>query len=66
MSTGRIIEHGDRFGKLTALRQVKTSRGSAWRCGCACGFSDVIVRAAQLHRGRVTSCLKCRKSDTSR
>jgi len=62
----RIIEHGDRFGKLTALKRVESKRsGETWRCGCVCGFSGLKVRAPDLHSGKVTSCLKCRTDSYS-
>lgn len=53
------LEHGERYGKLTVLKKIKTKRGIRYRCGCTCGNSDTIVRAAQLMKGRVTACLKC-------
>lgn len=53
------LEHGERYGKLTVLKKIKTKRGIRYRCGCTCGNSDTIVRAAQLMKGSVTACLKC-------
>lgn len=54
------IEHGERFGKLTVLRKLKSEkRGPRYVCGCACGFKNLIASANQLMRGRVKACLKC-------
>jgi hypothetical protein len=53
------FEKGEKYGKLTVLGKVKTKNGVRWRCGCACGFSGVLVRTNDLLKGRVTSCLKC-------
>lgn len=54
-----ILEHGERYGKLTVLTKIKTARGTKYRCGCVCGYSGVLLRAAQLMKGSVTACLKC-------
>lgn len=48
-----ILEHGERYGKLTVLTKIKTARGTKYRCGCTCGFSGVLLRAAQLMKGSV-------------
>ena len=53
------LQHGERYGKLTVLRKVKTSRGWQYRVGCVCGFTGTILRASQLMKGKVTACLKC-------
>lgn len=54
------LAHGDRFGKLTVLEKVKTKKGrTLYRCGCECGNSSRLVRAADLTKGRVTGCLAC-------
>ena len=54
-------QHGDRFGRLTVLGVVPSKkRENRYRCGCTCGFSNVLVRAIHLNSGRVTACLKCR------
>jgi len=57
------LEYGERFGKLTVLRKIKSKkRGPRYACGCTCGFQNVIVTANQLMRGRVKACLKCASS----
>lgn len=53
------LEHGERFGKLTVRERIKTKRGTRYICGCVCGYPNVIARAGQLMKGRVTACLKC-------
>lgn len=53
------LEHGERYGKLRVLRKVSTKRGIRYRVGCECGYSGMLLRAAQLMKGRVTACLKC-------
>lgn len=53
------LHHGERFGKLTVLKKVMTKRGARYRVGCTCGYSGMLLRAADLMKGRVTSCLKC-------
>lgn len=53
------LEHGKIFGKLTVLGTVKTKRGNRYRVGCECGYSGMLLRAAQLTKGSVTACLKC-------
>lgn len=49
------IEHGDRFGKLTVLREVAASRGQRFEVGCVCG-GRFKVRVSKLRKGEVTSC----------
>ncbi len=53
------LSHGERFGSLTVLKQIKTARGQRYLCGCECGFSGVIVSAGKLMKGTVKACLKC-------
>ena len=53
------FDHAERYGKLRVLAKVKTKNGTRWRCGCECGFSGLLVRATDLLKGRVKSCLKC-------
>lgn len=54
-----VLEHGERFGKLKVLSQVRTKRGIRYRVGCECGYSGMLLRAAQLMKGSVTACQKC-------
>lgn len=54
------IQHGERFGRLTVLKKLKTGRGTRYRVGCTCGYSGMLLRAAQLMKGSVTACLKCK------
>lgn len=54
-----VLEHGERYGKLRVLKQVRTKRGIRYRVGCGCGYSGMLLRAAQLMKGRVTACLRC-------
>lgn len=50
------LEHGERYGKLTVLRK----RGRRYRCGCECGFRQ-LVSAKALMSGRVKACDRCTK-----
>ena len=54
------LQHGERYGKLTVLTKVRTNRGWFYRVGCVCGYNGMLLRAAQLMKGSVTACLKCR------
>lgn len=49
------IEHGERFGRLTVLREVAASRGPRVEVGCACG-GRFKVRVSKLRSGQVTNC----------
>lgn len=56
------IEPGERFGKLLVLRRAKKKPGgrpALWVVGCDCG-SRFKARGADLRKGRVTACLKCK------
>lgn len=51
---------GNKYGKLTVLKQVpkprnKSIRGSWWLCNCECG-NEVIVRGNALKTGNTVSC----------
>lgn len=46
---------GDRFGKLVALRKVRTKNGSAWVCRCDCG-SEKMIAQGSLRQSNSTSC----------
>ena len=50
---------GQKFGKLTALRPIKTGNSVKWACLCDCG-NEATVYGYDLQRGRVVSC-GCRK-----
>lgn len=50
---------GMRFGKLTAIRYIKTGNSVKWVCRCDCG-NEVISYGYDLHRGRTVSC-GCKK-----
>lgn len=54
------LEHGERYGKLTVLKEVRTKRGTRYRVGCQCGYSGMLVKAKHLMEGRIGACLKCR------
>jgi hypothetical protein len=56
------LEHGEVYGKLTVLDRVHTKRGTRYRVGCTCGYSGMLLRAAQLMKGSVKGCLKCEGS----
>lgn len=56
MNAPVILEHGERYGKLTVLEKRPNGK---YRCGCTCGFSMVKARAKALTSGRVTSCRRC-------
>lgn len=46
---------GRRFGRLTALRRVRSSAKSKWRCMCDCR-NKVTVASTNLVTGHTTSC----------
>lgn len=48
---------GQRFGRLTAIREDESRRNGAvmWLCRCDCG-NEVLVRSSHLRRGGVVSC----------
>ena len=54
-----ILEHGERYGKLTVLRKTPSGK---YLVGCACGFSGIKVSAKKLMRGEVKSCRSCATS----
>jgi hypothetical protein len=56
-----ILEHGERYGKLTVLERVKSCdrRGGRYRCACECGYQGLVLRASQLMKGKVKACRKC-------
>ena len=56
---------GQRFGRLTAVERVGTtkSRQSLWECKCDCG-NEVTVLAYTLKSGRTTSCGCFRKEES--
>lgn len=63
MSEQPILEHGERFGKLTVLRRVKKNRsGQRYKCGCVCGSKDTVASATALMKGRITCCRACAQS----
>jgi hypothetical protein len=54
------IEHGERYGNLTVLEKViSRKRGPKYKCGCACGYQPIYLKARQLMKGEVTACLRC-------
>ena len=62
------MESGERYGKLTVLWALPKKRhgGTIYRCSCDCGYGNVKVRAAQLMKGKVKSCVKCANASSSR
>lgn len=54
------LEHGERYGKFTVIGRIKTKRGIRYRVGCTCGYQKTLLRAAQLMKGSVKACLKCK------
>lgn len=54
-----VLEHGERYGKLTVLRK----RGRRYSVGCECGFR-FLISAKKLMSGKVTACTKCTKAST--
>jgi hypothetical protein len=62
MANHRIDITGQTFGRLTALRYLRTQpNGAVWLCQCSCG-STVETRPAQLRSGNTNSC-GCLKSE---
>lgn len=57
MSTNQRIDiAGQRFGELTAIRQVRSTRhGAVWLCRCDCGETKE-VEGSSLRRGSVVRC----------
>lgn len=54
------LEHGDRYGKLTVLEQLRNYKGAIrYRVGCECGHSGMVVTVGALTSGRRTACVKC-------
>ena len=52
----RIPLEGQRFGWLTVIEHVGSSRdGSLYRCKCRCG-GEKIAASSMLKRGKVKSC----------
>ena len=50
---------GQRFGRLTAIRQVESIKGkTCWLCKCDCG-REKEIRTFYLRSGRVRSCGCC-------
>ena len=58
MRCGKDIDHGERYGKLTVLRQTPSGK---YLCGCACGHQWK-VSARKLMRGTVKACGSCATS----
>lgn len=52
------LEHGDRFGKLTVTKLVKTKGGLKYRVLCGCK-RELYLRKHALTEGRKTSCSRC-------
>lgn len=51
-----ILKKGQRFGKLTVIKEVKTNKkGTHYLCECDCGNS-IIANASNLKRGHKISC----------
>lgn len=66
MSLGPItLSHGERYGKLTVLRKIKSHGGWQYRCGCECGNSKTIVTAKKLMKDKVRACANCRNSTSA-
>ena len=63
---GKLIDYtGQRFGRLTVVRQLPAIQHRArWLCRCDCG-AEVITRAESLRRGHVKSC-GCLRRDLAR
>lgn len=51
----RVNISGQKFGRLTAVEQVETPNGVAWRCVCDCG-NETTLPANRLRYGKVNSC----------
>lgn len=65
MGRAAIDMRGQRFGKLTCLVHIHTTRtGAVWLCSCDCGGENEVVRG-NLLSGSVTSC-GCVKAEFSR
>lgn len=61
--TGWVMsEHGVPNSRLTVIEQVDDyispngTHESMWRCNCACGKDDVIVRGRHIKHGNILSC----------
>lgn len=46
------LSHGERYGTLTVLGEVKTKNGLKYRVGCTCGYSKQLVKAGRFNRGQ--------------
>lgn len=46
---------GKRYGKLTVLERVQTSKKTKWKCKCDCG-NEVVVASDNLRSGHSRSC----------
>lgn len=56
------LEHGERYGKLTVLEKViSRKRGPKYKCGCACGFQPIYLKARQIMKGEIKSCHRCKE-----
>ena len=54
---GKIIEDGNRYGRLVVLREARKRSGGhvCWHCRCDCGKYTVVDGVA-LRRGNTRSC----------
>ncbi len=67
MNTARAELNGQRFGKLTVLRQTEKpygckTKGEYWLCRCDCG-NETVVLGTNLIRGHTKSCGCLRQKD---
>ncbi len=56
---------GQRFGRLTVIRQVNKKGQALWQCLCDCGTVRKSMRASHLMSGASTSC-GCRRRESLR
>ena len=51
----RVDLSGQKFGRLTVLRYIKTQKESMWECLCDCGNKKIIAQT-KLQQGKTVSC----------
>ena len=56
VETGEVtVKAGQRFGKLTTIKEIDRPDGRRWQCHCDCGNTS-FVRSHYLSIGRTRSC----------
>ena len=52
-----VIEPGDRFGRLTAVRPVGRGGATLWKCACSCGNSKFVTQKSLDDGTRSCGCI---------